>query len=156
MSFGGIHPGPHPVIGRVVAGYCWPTRIDHKEDIVNELLSVITERGWMASQEGYWLQLCLEEVVINAMLHGNEGDPTLLVSADVLDLDDSWAIALHDSGAGFQATDLPDHEDPASLLLEHGRGILLMREWLDQLAYYRGGATAWLQRRKDSTEGSRT
>jgi hypothetical protein len=34
-------------------------------------------------------------------------------------------------------------------MLEHGRGIRIMQEWLDELIYYRNGACAWLSRRRD-------
>ena len=51
-------------------------------------------------------------------------------------------------GAGFSAASVPDHEQPQSLMLEHGRGIRIMQEWLDELLYYRNGACAWLSRRR--------
>jgi hypothetical protein len=33
-------------------------------------------------------------------------------------------------------------------MLEHGRGIRIMQEWLDELIYYHGGSFAWLARRR--------
>ena len=55
-------------------------------------------------------------------------------------------IVVRGLAEGFSADALPDFDDPESLLLEHGRGIRIMREWLDDLIYYRGGACAVLTR----------
>jgi anti-sigma B factor antagonist len=43
---------------------------------------------------------------------------------------------------------VPDADAPESLLLEHGRGIHIMKEWLDELTYFRDGACVYMARKK--------
>jgi anti-sigma regulatory factor (Ser/Thr protein kinase) len=84
--------------------------------------------------------------VVNAMVHGNEGDPGLTIDLRVAVDDQRWSVTVADRGSGFTADQVPDVSDPESLLLEHGRGIRLLGEWLDELTYYRGGSVAYLTR----------
>ena len=40
-----------------------------------------------------------------------------------------------DEGPGFDASNLPDPTDPANLLTVGGRGIMLMRTFMDEVTY---------------------
>jgi serine/threonine-protein kinase RsbW len=144
-----ILPGPPPTLAHCVFTRSWPSRIDHKQEIMDVLADQLISRGWVAEADHHWIFLCLDEALVNAMLHGNEGDPALTVDIALLCDEVSWALVVADQGAGFSAANVPDHEQPQSLMLEHGRGIRLMQEWLDELVYYRNGACAWLSRRRD-------
>jgi serine/threonine-protein kinase RsbW len=95
-----------------------------------------------------WLYLCFDEVLVNAMLHGNEGDPRLEVAIALRADEQRWVVTIADEGEGFSETAVPDQAQAESLVLEHGRGIRLMQEFLDELTYYRGGSLAWLARRR--------
>ena len=126
----------------------WPSRIDLKQQIMDELVDLLIGRGWVAEDDRAWLYLCFDEVVVNAMLHGNEGDPRLEVTLTVRADDQRWVVTVADQGEGFSESAIPDPAQPESLMLEHGRGIRIMQEWLDDLSYYRGGSVAWLARRR--------
>jgi serine/threonine-protein kinase RsbW len=89
----------------------------------------------------------LDEVVVNAIIHGNDADPDLTVEAGLWIADGAWTFRIRDRGTGFRPDQVPDPGDPDSLLLEHGRGIRIMLDWLDELIYYHGGSTAHLRRR---------
>lgn len=142
-----IHPGEPPRLGQCVFSRTHKSRIDRKQAIIDELTAEFTNRRWVGEEDLHWLQLCLDEVVVNAMLHGNEGDPDLEMVIALYRDGDRWVLIVADQGEGFSAAALPDIDDPQSLLLEHGRGIRIMGEWLDGLAYYRNGAVAVLSRR---------
>lgn len=125
------------------------SRPDRKNAVVEALVGVMTERGLVVSDDLPWLRLCLEEVLQNAMYHGNQGDPVFSVSL-VLHHDDPptrWWLRVDDDGQGFSPSDIPSLDDDLALRREHGRGILLMRDWLDLLSYWHGGRTALLERR---------
>lgn len=141
-----IHGEEPPAEGEVVFSAAWPSRLDRKEEIVGLLQERFLAQAWVGEDDAYWLQLCLEEAVINAMLHGNEGDPRLEIRVEIRHSGKDWILVISDQGDGFDVSDLPDVDEEEALLLEHGRGILLMREWLDDLRYYRGGSVAWLRR----------
>jgi len=141
-----ILPGEAPRSGTCVFALRQSSRIDRKQELLDRVAGELLGKGWVAEADRHWLYLCLDEVVVNAMLHGNAGDPLLEVEVALWAEADRWALLITDQGDGFALADLPDADDPASLLLEHGRGIRIMREWLDELAYYRGGASARLSR----------
>jgi serine/threonine-protein kinase RsbW len=143
-----IHFGEPPSVPSVVIERVWPSRIDLKQQIMDELVDLLISRGWVAEDDRAWLYLCFDEVVVNAMLHGNEGDPRLEVTLTVRADDQRWVVTVADQGEGFSESAIPDPAQPESLMLEHGRGIRIMQEWLDDLSYYRGGSVAWLARRR--------
>jgi len=146
-----VQPGPAPCLGEVILHRQWPSRLDVKDEIIAVLSAALLDRGWVLSDDEPWLALCLDEVVVNAMLHGNEGDPYLTIDVHLFQHQDRWCLHVADHGEGFSPAQVPDSEDPDSLLLEHGRGIRIMSEWLDRLTFYRNGATAVLERRIEPT-----
>ncbi len=147
MSVVTIRSGPPPASGVSLATATWPARLDRKQEMIDTCAGWLGERGWVGAEDADWLVMCLDEAFVNAIIHGDEGDPRLTVHAELRRDDATWVLLITDEGEGFAADQLPDPEDPGSLLLEHGRGVLMLLSWLDKLRYYRGGATAWLQRR---------
>ena len=143
-----IFPGHPPAVPPVLLERCWPSRIDLKQQIMDEIVDLLINRGWVAEDDRAWLYLCFDEVVVNAMLHGNEGDPRLEIELTVRVDEFRWVVTVSDQGDGFVEAAIPDESQPESLLLEHGRGIRLMQEWLDELTYYHRGSLAWLSRRR--------
>lgn len=143
-----IKPGEPPALPPMVLERVWPSRIDLKQQIMDEMVELLVGRGWVIADDTAWLYLCFDEVVVNAMLHGNEGDPRLEVTLTVRADAQRWVVTVADQGEGFTETAIPDQNQPESLMLEHGRGIRIMQEWLDELTYYRGGSLAWLARRR--------
>ena len=46
--------------------------------------------------------------------------------------------------------DVISKEDDDSLLLDHGRGLDLMSEYMDEVTYYNNGSSLWLYKKKES------
>ena len=126
----------------------WLSRLDAKPEILDTIVALLHRRGWLATEDRDWLVLCLDEAVVNAMLHGNEGDPTLPIRVCVWADAARWTVLIADQGDGFDPATIPDQEDPGALLLEHGRGVRIMASWLDDLTYYRGGAVISMSRHR--------
>lgn len=139
--------GPWQPGGLEIQRWSWPSRVDLKQQAIDVVADLLVGRDWVAADERSWLVLCLDEAITNAMLHGNEGDPRLMVEVVVADDGRRWHVGVSDQGDGFTSAAVPDPEDPASLLLEHGRGIRLMRAWLNSLTYWRSGATVVMARK---------
>lgn len=143
-----VHRAPWTPPGEVVLRRRWATGGAAKREAIEVLSRALLAPGWVREDERAWLVLCLDEALTNAMLHGNEGDPELEVEALLAVDPRRWHLAVSDQGQGFRARDVPAADDPRSLLLEHGRGIHLMRSWLSSLTYWRGGTTVVLSRRR--------
>ena len=141
-----IHPGAAPDFDEVWSDRIWPSRVDRKQAIIDTAVSDLALYTKIDEDDRSWLVLCLDEAVVNAIVHGNEADPSTDISIGIGRIGQCWVVRIDDLGDGFTADAVPDQDDPSSLMLEHGRGIRLMREWLDQLAWYRNGATIFMAR----------
>lgn len=85
------------------------------------------------------IALSLEEAVINAIRHGNESNPDKKVMIGlVLDMNRLY-IRVTDEGPGFDLDSVPDPTIDKNLEADHGRGILLMRTYADEVVYSKAG-----------------
>jgi len=103
-------------------------------EIEERLLKIVSGLGY--SQEcAFAIRLALEEALVNAHKHGNRCDPGRKITISY-DLDERRAIfRVRDEGPGFEPVRVPDPTLPDRLSLPTGRGIMLMRSYLDDLAY---------------------
>ena len=90
-------------------------------------------------QAAFALRLALEEAIVNAHKHGNRRAPDkhIVVSYDI---DSKRAIVrVRDEGEGFCPNSLPDPTSPDRIPLPSGRGVMLMRAYLDKVTYNDAG-----------------
>lgn len=81
------------------------------------------------------LLLAVTEATTNAIIHANKCDVTKLVTVDVKVDKTKVTIKITDEGEGFNPADIPDPTQPENLLKDSGRGIYLMRVYVDELYY---------------------
>ena len=85
----------------------------------------------------HWLGVAVRESVINAIKHGNANDARKHVHVEVAPLEAEsppgvW-IRVRDEGPGFDPSCLPDPLAPENLLKTSGRGIFLIRSFMDEM-----------------------
>ena len=88
----------------------------------------------------HWIKVAVRESVINAIKHGNQNDSGKRVHIEFTPLDDGnpgVAIRVRDEGVGFDPADLPDCRVPENILKSGGRGIFLIRSFMDDLVLRR-------------------
>jgi len=86
------------------------------------------------------LMLLLSEAVTNAIVHGNNEDPSKKVEVEINIKPDSIITTVEDEGEGYdpdQKSDNPLNEE--NLLKEGGRGIFLIEEISDEIEYFNEG-----------------
>lgn len=81
------------------------------------------------------LMLSVTEATTNAIRHANKCDETKLVKINVKVEDGKVIISVKDEGVGFDPTKIPDPTEPENLLKDSGRGVYLMRFYMDELKY---------------------
>ena len=81
------------------------------------------------------LLLAITEASTNAIIHANKGDETKLVTIDVTKDDKQLTIRVKDEGKGFDPAKIPDPTETDNLLKDSGRGIYLMRVYMDDLKF---------------------
>lgn len=95
------------------------------------------------------VQLALIEALANAIRHGCRGDITKRVQCSVgCGGSDEVVIIVRDPGNGFDPDSVPDPLDPANTLKPSGRGMLLMRSFMDHVAFADGGREVQMRKRK--------
>ena len=85
------------------------------------------------------LRLALEEALTNAVKHGNKLDPDKSVSIRVETFPESVQIEVEDEGAGFDHGKVPLPTDDDNIWKTSGRGVFLIRHFMDKAEYSEGG-----------------
>ena len=89
----------------------------------------------------HWVSVAVRESVINAIKHGNCNDVHKRVHVEFTSLQDGErpgiVILVRDEGCGFDPSSLPDPLAQENLLKTHGRGIFLMRSFMDEMSFER-------------------
>ena len=88
-----------------------------------------------SQEDRFAVHLALEEAFNNAVEHGNGGDPAKTIQIDYSIDDQRIEIHMTDQGQGFKPTKVPDPRLDENLYLPRGRGLLLMRAYLDVIQY---------------------
>ena len=81
------------------------------------------------------LLLAITEASTNAIIHANKSDESKLVIIDVDKEDNQLIIRVKDQGKGFDPDKIPDPTENDNLLKDSGRGIYLMRVYMDDLKF---------------------
>lgn len=109
-----------------------------------ELAHAVTERigeaAGLDAGAALDLGLAVREAVINAIVHGNRKDPSQEVELTFATGGRGIRIRVLDRGTGFDPESLPDPTAPENVLRNSGRGLLLMRSFVDDVRFrYREG-----------------
>ncbi|MFO8012387.1 MAG: ATP-binding protein [Phycisphaerae bacterium] len=81
------------------------------------------------------VRLALEEALVNAMKHGNAFDPNRSVRIAYRASPERVEIRVADEGGGFDPNDVPDPTADENLERPCGRGIMLMRCYMDEVTF---------------------
>ncbi len=135
--------------GDIVFERSFPSIMEKKEETLTDLLDVLTDKaGFSDQQDRVRTRMALDEALMNAVIHGNDEDPEREVSV-VLRLDAdrrSWNVRVEDEGNGFSTEEVTPSEDPEVLVMEGGRGLLVIQESMDQFFYYDGGSGLFMEK----------
>ncbi len=83
------------------------------------------------------ISLAAREAAVNAVMHGNQHDPAKKVDFSIELTNDALIIRVADQGQGFDPDSLPDPLAPENILRGSGRGIFLIRTFMDELKFRR-------------------
>ena len=88
-----------------------------------------------SEQEIFSVRLALEEALVNAIKHGNQMDRRKSICIRYRLLLDRLEVQITDEGAGFDPDDVPDPTAVENLDRPCGRGLMLMRHYMTEVAY---------------------
>lgn len=87
--------------------------------------------------------MAVRECMVNAVVHGNRYSKKKKVHLDIEPSSTGLTVVIGDEGEGFDINSLPDPLSPDNLLRQSGRGLLLVRAFMDdfQVQPRQGGGT---------------
>jgi serine/threonine-protein kinase RsbW len=81
----------------------------------------------------YKIGLAVHEGVMNAFQYGNKQRRERKIHVIFELLEDKLVIHVVDQGAGFRIQDIPDPREDENVLGDSGRGVLLMKAFMDEV-----------------------
>ncbi len=102
--------------------------VDAAEEIV---LKAAEEMGFDEDSR-YQIGMAVRESVVNAVVHGNRYSERKKVRLSVIKEPDRLTILVADEGQGFNLDSIPDPLAQENLLNQSGRGIFLMKTFMDE------------------------
>ena len=127
-----------------------PSRVESVAIAAERAAQFANDAG-LGDDAAFGIDLALREAVTNAVLHGNQEDEAKQVEVTFHASPAVFAITVRDQGAGFHPENVPDPTAAENLLKTSGRGILFMRNFMDEVEWTRhpaGGTVVRLVKRR--------
>lgn len=102
-------------------------------DSGEELARAAAEAAGFDEEEQYRISLAVREALINAYRHGNNQDSSKQIELEIEQTDSELVFVITDQGQGFDPNGIPDPREDEQLLAASGRGIFLMRTFMDDM-----------------------
>jgi len=112
--------------------------LDSSLDSVNkveEAAEQLAQKSGLDEDGVFQIAMAVREAAVNAVLHGNAYDPQKKILASFENTGSELIIRISDQGRGLDPTSLPDPVAPENLLNGSGRGIFLIRSFMDEVHF---------------------
>jgi len=108
---------------------------------ITDAISKILVELEIPESKRFEIDLAVQEALANAVVHGCNGDPSKSIRCR-LNKDEAGhiVITVTDPGPGFTPETLKDPHQPENLYGDHGRGVYLIRQLMDEVQFDRGGS----------------
>ena len=100
-------------------------------DSAEELAVSMAQRAGMDEDDLMKIGMAVRESVVNAVVHGNRYSTNKKVRFMVTADGENFTVLVADQGEGFDVESVPDPLAPENLLRTSGRGIFLIRSFMD-------------------------
>ncbi|MEW5842268.1 MAG: ATP-binding protein [Bacteroidota bacterium] len=102
---------------------------------LEEFIIEIAQKSNLNKDKFNSLALSFSEAASNSFLHGNKLDKKKKIKITVKVNEEKITLIIKDEGKGFNINTVPDPTKPENILKDSGRGIHIMRSFLDELKY---------------------
>jgi serine/threonine-protein kinase RsbW len=112
--------------------YTYDSTLETVDNAEQTASQIATEAGF---EEDVVMQIAMavREAAINAVLHGNAYDPGKKVAMEFEANGKDLVITIRDQGHGLDVSKIPDPLAPENLMKTSGRGIFLIRSFMDEV-----------------------
>ena len=131
-----------------------PSKIQAISPLVDRVMRLI-EGSQCVPGEEFDVELALREALENAVVHGNQEDPERKVHIRCrCRPGNEISIVVTDQGKGFDFERTVGNGITTDSDSEHGRGIPLMKAYMDDVHFERGGSEVHMRKRVRNTPHS--
>ena len=116
------------------------------EPAVQQILTVVDSMGCARGKE-FAIETAIREALANAITHGCGSDPSKQVKiSSYCDEERGMILVVRDPGKGFDPKTIPSPVRGERLFAEHGRGIYLINQLMDEVRFSSGGSEIWMRK----------
>jgi len=101
-------------------------------DSAEELAVAIAEKAGFDEDDLMRIGMAVRESMVNAVVHGNRYNLNKKVRFFVANSADRYTVRIADEGEGFEYREVPDPLAPENLMRTSGRGLFLIRSFMDE------------------------
>jgi serine/threonine-protein kinase RsbW len=101
-------------------------------DSAEELALGVAQRAGFDDDDLMKIGMAVRESMVNAVVHGNRYNLNKKVRFSVGHNSERYTVKIADEGEGFDFENLPDPLAPENLMRTSGRGIFLIRSFMDE------------------------
>lgn len=106
-------------------------------DAAEALVLKIAEESGFEEEDLHKIGMAVREATVNAVVHGNRYNLRKKVHLAVTFDGDQLFVRILDEGEGFELGDLPDPLAEENLLRQSGRGLLLIKAFVDKFEMHK-------------------
>ena len=124
-----------------------PGEVVSIQPAVDEIMEVVSAQACAVGKE-FEVEVALLEALANAVEHGCRDDPTKKVEVCVAcEEGRGMLIVVRDPGGGFDPAQIPSPVTGENVFFNHGRGVFLINQLMDEVEYRGGGTEIWMRKR---------
>jgi serine/threonine-protein kinase RsbW len=116
-------------------------------ELIDDITATMKKAAY-PSRDVFGVRMALEEAGVNAIKHGHRGDPTKRVWIAYQVTPEQVLLEVEDEGPGFDPSQVPDPLAEENLERSSGRGLHLMRCYMDWLRFNDRGNRLTLCKRR--------
>ena len=124
-----------------------PSQPDVCAQIVDLTLNQLNSANW-PSKNVFGIHMAMEEAIMNAIRHGNQCAADKQVHVLIAISADQFYAKITDQGDGFDPAGIPDPTLDENIGKTCGRGVTLMRNFVDEVIYNEKGNSVELKKSK--------
>jgi serine/threonine-protein kinase RsbW len=117
------------------------------DPVVEQVMEAVRQMKCADGKEDA-IELSLQEALANAVVHGAKEDPSKIIECLVAcDEQRGILIIVRDPGPGFDPGAIPSCTMGENLFSNHGRGIFLINQLMDEVKFHKNGTEIHMVKR---------
>lgn len=124
-----------------------PTLLAEVRRVQSDIKDGLQANGF-GERDMFHVELAMEEALVNAMKHGNQLDEDKWVRLKYSITPEIFEVRIEDQGGGFNPDDVPDPTMPENLERACGRGLYMIRSFMNDVCYHGRGNVVTMSKKK--------